>query len=381
MKIFKLKTFISVLLAAAVSVSLFGCGGSGQVKEISGESMINSPYINWFGRNYSDDEEKLTFFNYTAAGFEVKFEGTKLTAEFYGNQVGHGDPYISIFADGEENIVPVDSGETKEYTLAEFATGGEHVIKVLKRTEMAFTKIGVKSLKTDGKFCTPPERRTLKMEFYGDSITAGYGSVSAIGESGFKTSTESGLDTYAFYAAEALGAEANILAYSGWTLNKGGASGYSDIQIGSIYNIYSRDYVRNGAYVEWDFAKYQADIVVVNIGANDNGYLGGVTDDGKSYEAKCGEFVSKYIEFVMNLRDAYPDADIILAYGMLGETNTYSCIARVVETLKLEGDTKLHSLQLHERTLSECGADGHPHKTAHKIAANQLVDFINKNVI
>ena len=375
------------MLAAVMGAGCFlftSCGkGNTPVSEIAGDKLLASAYINWFGRNYYDEDDGLSYFNYTAAGFEVKFKGTELTAELFGTQTGgHGDSYVSVFVDDEdEQVLQIGSGETKIYTLAQDLPEGEHTVKVLKRTEMQFTKAALKSIKTDGRFVSPPALRPLKLEFYGDSITAGYGSVSAVGANGFKTETQSGLHTYAYYTAEALGAQANILAYSGWTLNKGGTNGYSDIQIGSVYDIYSRDFKSaDGGFVPWDFSKYIPDAVVVNIGANDNSYIGGNTADGKTFEQKSGEFTAKYIEFIVNLREAYSQAHIILVYGMLGETNTYEAVTRAVTALNMDGDHRVYSLKLYERTAADSGADGHPHFTAHLRAASQLTGFISQTV-
>ena len=54
-----------------------------------------------------------------------------------------------------------------------------------------------------------------KIEFIGDSITAGYGVDDEVKEHGFSTATEDVTKTYAYKTAAALQADYSIVAYSG----------------------------------------------------------------------------------------------------------------------------------------------------------------------
>ena len=51
-------------------------------------------------------------FDYSAAGFETEFTGTKLTATMYGkDKAGHGNTYLSVFVDGDEKILELESNK------------------------------------------------------------------------------------------------------------------------------------------------------------------------------------------------------------------------------------------------------------------------------
>jgi hypothetical protein len=60
----------------------------------------------------------------------------------------------------------------------------------------------------------------MRIEFYGDSITCGYGNIAPTSWEDFSTSTEDGMQTYAFLTAEALDAECTVLAKSGIPVNQ-----------------------------------------------------------------------------------------------------------------------------------------------------------------
>ena len=168
----KAKIFACV---CAAFLLMSGCGGGDgrtEVKEIPAEELSASPYVNWYGRNYSDEGTGSVMFNYSVAGFETCFEGTSLTATFFGatSQEGYGNSFLSVFVDGRENVLELSSGE-KEYVLCSGLDPGKHLVKVLKRTELQFTSAGVSSLVTDGHFLPAPDKPALRFEFYGDSIT------------------------------------------------------------------------------------------------------------------------------------------------------------------------------------------------------------------
>ncbi len=341
------------------------------VKEIGYEDMLSSRNINFFGRNYKDDALGVVAFNYSAAGFEAEFTGTKLIASLYGENKGYGNTFLSVFTDGKESVLELESGVKKDYVLCEGLAEGRHRVKVLKRTELAFTSAGIAALRSDGMIGKAPERRKLRFEFYGDSITCGYGSVSEIGDKGFKTVTESALSTYAFFTAERFNAECNFVSYSGWYITKS-VDGTENGDIGKVYDKYSKDNP-----TAWDFSSYVPDIVVVNIGANDETYVNLNVTDKNTKGERIEYFDRKYTAFIDNLRLKYPKAYIFCVTGMLGESTLPNTILSVGELKRLDGDDKIFATTLYARdNPSELGTDGHPSESAHRKAADELIAMI-----
>lgn len=342
------------------------------VKEIVYTDMLSSKNINFFGRNYVNDSLGMVEFDYSAAGFEVEFTGTKLTATLYGkDKAGYGNTYLSVFTDGEEKVLELESNKQKDYVLCDGLTEGTHRVKVLKRTELAFTQAGIARIWSDGDILKAPARRKLKFEFYGDSITCGYGSVSEIGDKGFKTVTESALSTYAFFTAEHFNAECNFVSYSGWYVTKS-VDGTEAGDISKVYDKYS-----DANKDEWNFSSYVADVVVVNIGANDENYVNLNFSDKNTKGERIEYFDLKYTALITNLRQKYPNAYIFCVTGMLGENTLPNTILSVAELKQLDGDNKIFATTLYARdNPSELGTDGHPSESAHRKAANDLIEMI-----
>jgi hypothetical protein len=72
------------------------------------------------------------------------------------------------------------------YVLAENLPFAFHRIRVYKRTESSCSLTGWTNLRTDGNFCHIAKRNQLKIEFYGDSITAGNGVEGNLGDNFLK---------------------------------------------------------------------------------------------------------------------------------------------------------------------------------------------------
>lgn len=98
-----------------------------------------------------------------------------------------------------------------------------------------------------------------KIEFIGDSITAGYG---------VKDSRTLSYYSYANIAANLLNADHYSVANGGWlfsdTLNL-------DKSINRIYSMTSIHL----KLPDWDFEQWQPEVIVINLGTNDSYYSGG----------------------------------------------------------------------------------------------------------
>lgn len=179
----------------------------------------DSYYVRYYGRNVHQNGKVIM--NNVGSGFEVTFYGTKLYATldaWWGSWYGY--TRVSIMVDGDEDttknvLVLTHGSKESEYTLVEGLKEGIHTVKLLKRTEALSTSMTLHSLRTDGYFKGANHEEKLKMEVYGDSITAGYGNLRGALSDTTSSEYQSGLQTYATYAAQALNAEINVQARSG----------------------------------------------------------------------------------------------------------------------------------------------------------------------
>ena len=327
-------------------------------------------YVTWYGRN--SVTEDAVYFDYTAAGFSVRFIGSRLEMTF--TSVNSSNPhrrvYLSASVDGtpyaEAEVIALDEPEK---TVVLEMEPGEHTVTVLRRSEARYSRSALTSLSVDGSFLEAPARPQRRIEFYGDSITCGYGNIASTAWEDFSTSTEDGMQTYAFLTAEALDAECTVLAKSGIPVNQ------------TIYGKSEtiRDLASRASY--YDFADYlpldKPDAVVIYGGVNDCSYLVGV---GSSIEQKLrgDEFVGEYTALLTKLRQMYPDAVIVCCAGMYDETYyTEDLILAAMDAVK---DEKILYCELPPGDPEDGIGAGHPTVASHKKAAAVLTEFLKTNL-
>ena len=207
-----------------------------------------------------------------------------------------------------------------------------------------------------------PAEAELKIEFYGDSITCGYGNLGYDGP-GFLAHRSDGMKTYAYLTCEKLGAEGRYMGFSGQGIVHawGGAKG---VPFGEFYCRTARTFEE-----KWDFSLWTPDAVVINGGTNDAST--GVEHD---------EFCAKAKELILSLRKEYPEALIIWLYGMMGKPLD-SMISEVISELS-ETDKGLRYLttEAHYSNPDEKGGNGHPGVKCHERVSEELAAYIKKEL-
>lgn len=379
-----------ILLGVLAVFLMFSVSACAKPKEyypsVSGKNLLSGGFVKWQGRQYYNAENQAVYFNMSASGFEVEFEGTYLNAILLGDWsnevVGQGDqnPYINVFVDGETHPTKAEKieiymKEPTEYTLAKNLGGGKHSVKVFKCTETSSNKLALQSLVTDGKILDAPARGKLNIEFYGDSVTCGYG-ISATNQTSFSTDTEEALQTYAYLCARMLSADFTYMAASGYGMAHGlGANssiakwfGYADVNTDE----------------KWDNAKNKVDIVVINLGANDNQYIignvDGVTSPYKKKE-RLENYLLTYKNFILNAIKVYGrDTPIFCCFGMMRETNLYTEIENLVyDEFQDKGYPNVYPIKLSEGVKNPLALHGHPGTKTNIESADILLNAIEEN--
>jgi hypothetical protein len=138
----------------------------------------------------------------------------------------------------------------------------------------------------------------------------------------------------------------------------------------------------NNSESEWNFKKYQPDLVVIDLLQNDyyllqmpnrKEYLYRFSNQPKPDKAFI---INSYISFVMKIRDKYPNTYIICMLGSLNITKEGSpWPAYVNEAVQLMGDHKILSFFVPWKKTY-----GHPRVEEQKKMAEMLILFINKNI-
>jgi lysophospholipase L1-like esterase len=268
--------------------------------------------------------------------------------------------YMRVWIDGveQDDWILIDSKTTADYVVAEGLEFGYHSIKIVKATEMQLATWAIASFDAE-TFATPVEKPELKIEFIGDSITAGYGVLGVQGE-GRTVHNSDSTKSYAYQTAMLLNADCSVVAWSGicakafhWA---------KDINMDYLYELQS--YANRNEYA----FKFKPNIVVLNLGTNDADYINSVNP---SYKAS---FATDYLDFLKFVRAKNPNAYIICLYGMMGASQTVdSGILSAVESL---ADSKIvyNPIQI---TANFEGAGGHPNLAAQTSWAELLAAYIN----
>lgn len=269
--------------------------------------------------------------------------------------------YLTVFIDGER----VDKrfcieGTDKTITLANFTGNYFHTVRIVKQTELSNSDSRLKKITMTGYLTEAPANRKYYIEFYGDSLTAGYSNIatkdyptSEEGDAIYQDATQ----TYAFLASEALNADCSILAMSGVGIDKGWTSN------NFMYYFSKYSYRRGSTAYSFKGARVP-DLVVIHLGAND-------VTRGSSRS----KFVQNATDLINYIHNGYGEnIPIIWAYDP-GEQVPDSWREEVLN--KFSGKTKVYSLKLEWR--SQGKINGHPNVAGHEKNAGELVDLIRKN--
>ena len=189
-------------------------------------------------------------------------------------------------------------------TLAGMIPMGKHTIRIVQDSEintsgLCNTITGISALcKADT--LTPAPKRDLYIEFIGDSLTAGQGTMGGKGTK-WNFDAHSGTHTYAYMTAEKLDADYSIVA-------KGGIGAYmcsSSLWENAPY-LAGQMYEAQNVYKDAKTPALTsgADIVIINLGSNDR------------EEDPDTRFETKFKEIVVMARDRNPSAEIVFVYNM-----------------------------------------------------------------
>lgn len=322
------------------------------MKEISAveANSFDEKYINIFGRNYMvEDGLKL---DQTANAIEVGIIGTSLSVNLTSKGIG----YIRVFVDGEETARIEHTYGTGTYTVAQGLTDGYHVIRIVKDTEMQHCEWTVHAFEAE-KFASVPEKSDLKIEFIGDSLSAGYGNLGSRGEA-WSVKNSSATEAYPYKTAALLGADYSVVAWSGICTK---VYMWSDINMSMLYGWDS--YSNREAYSFDD----EPDVIVINLGTNEANYI---YDGHKEYDSE--RMFEDYFEFLNSVRSKNPNAYIICLYGVAGE---HPAIKEGIEMAVALMDDKV-VFNPFEFIPNGSGAVGHPTAAANTPWAEELAKYI-----
>ncbi len=337
-------------------------------------------YVKIMGRTLKRDG--VLYLGYSCSSIEFTFVGKRAEAILWSDSPAFPDihkAWVAVFVNDElepSRRFPLHQ-EEDSYVLYEADTCKEVKLRLVKYSEAAFGKVGIKSLCFDGDTQPKPAKAMpRRIEFIGDSITCGYGNEGVWETDIFSTAQENPWEAYAAITARNLKADYQMVCWSGIGI----ISNYTEqdepneewlMPVLYPYTDKACDLALGNEPELWDFSSFVPDIIVINLGTNDNSYT-------KSIPERVAVFASQYYEFLCQVRSSNPNSEILCTLGVMGQ-ELCMAIREQVERLTAKGDHRLHYLTYEEQKPEDgIGTDVHPSKLTHQKVAAKLEDKIRE---
>ncbi|MFI9643788.1 cellulose binding domain-containing protein [Micromonospora sp. NPDC051925] len=279
--------------------------------------------------------------NWAGAYFKTGFTGTTVKLR----QRRTIDLYYSI--DGADFRYLTNVSGTVNLTSTPLPAGNHTLVVSYRVVAGSYTGDAVfQGLTLDaGARTLPASVRPRTIEFVGDSITLG------------TTSSRTALTAYGWLTGEQLGTEHTQLGYGGGCLV---ATADGCVSVASQF--LRTGYAANSP--NWDFTRYQADAVVINLGTND-----------RSHGVSSADFQSQYATFIRTVRGKYPRAAIFALRTFSGRYAAETAAA--VTAVTGSGDRNVFYVD----TTGWLPADGlsdsvHPNDAGHRAITARLAPVI-----
>ena len=342
-------------------------------------------HVKYVGRTLFQD--KILWLALSGSGIEFDFQGSHLELLLKGddNAVSNFAPLqdkvrIGVIIDGIRVVDDMLTAAEKQYTLIDSDTTHTYHVQVIKLSESPMSIVGIKQLTADeNAVLTPTKKQQRRLEFIGDSITCGYGVDDSNMEHTFSTATEDVTKAYAYLTAQALHADYSMVSYSGYGI----ISGFTqtderlvDQLVPPHYPIigFSRGTINHEAIMgkAWDFTNFRPDLIVLNLGTNDDSFC-------QDKEERQEEFAASYQKFLHDIRRLNPDAVILCTYGIMNQ-RLFPYIEKAIAAYKKDtNDENIHSMKFNLHKESDgYVVDFHPSSRTHNKSAWMLVQKIRE---
>lgn len=350
-------------LRRAFAVAILGLGipslfEGGRCEASEERAKPPSDTVRFVGRVAQGSREG-TRFAWSGTRVVTRFKGRTLSARLEDD----GKNLFQVLVDGvPTQVLKMQPGQHL-YEIAKGLEGGVHEVTLYKRTEARVGEVTFYGFETDGTLLPaspPPDRR---IEFIGDSITAGFGNEGRGPLCSFVPDQENEYETYAAITSRALGAEHVSVAWAGKS-------------IGEMTTYWHRTLPARTDSL-WDPQTWVPHVVVLNVGTNN--FARG--DPGET------KFVHVYTRLFEQVRKAYPNAFVVCSLGpMLSNAyplgrNNLTLAKRYMRAsekkLTESGYSNFEFLEFPEQNHADgLGCGFHPSKKTHKLMADRLIALV-----
>ena len=239
------------------------------------------------------------------------------------------EAWLTVVIDGEEKdfYLGDDYRPHKEFLVAENLPRGIHTVEIYRQGECGDNVQTFFGVRVNGEVIEAPQKKSLLIDFAGDSITCGVGN---LGQNGVESSRiNNGYMAYSAITARMLNADWACMA-------RGGASLVEDREhrawVPELYLKYTYGAYNPGAY---DF-KRPADVVVINLGTNDFWLLNAKFKTEAERRACFKAELDSFAETVLEKNGK--DVRLVFAFGLMLDENYMDEIYRdTAEELQMKG--------------------------------------------
>jgi hypothetical protein len=364
--IFSKSTFKRILLLFLMVALAFACSN----KEVVFIDSSNA-HIAYEGR-VTPSKIHGTALYWSGTSIEFTFEGESIAAIFKDET---GDNYYNVIIDNDSLFILRPSRMKESYELASNLLKGKHTVEIFKRTEFNRGKTSFYGFQIKGnpKLVTKQTATQRKIEFYGNSITAGYAVEDFSGKDSPDSTYTNNYLSYAAITARHFNADYHCICKSGIGIT---VSWFPEI----MPEIYDRlDPTDTNS--QWDFSLYRPDIVVINLLQNDSWIVN--LPENKEFKARFANqapdatlIINAYQKFIEQLRNHYPNANIICSLGSMDAVKEGSKWIDYIKTAV----ANLNDQKIHTHFMPYIKASAHPSIQDQKEMATGLIRFIEKNI-
>ncbi len=346
---------------------------------------LNEENVKYLGRTVFIDDG--IWCGLSGTGISFKFRGKRLKIELAGDSGVFEDASnharVGIYLDNKriKDIMIDEKSMTVDVIDSEVEVSNE--IRIVKLSESAMSTFGITELSADNDAVIgPADPKERKIEFIGDSITCGYALDDEDLSHVFSTATEDVTKTYAYKTASALDADYSFVCMSGYGIISGYTANGEKISSQTIPQYFdgcgfSYHKFADKIYpsdVKWDHSRFSPDVVVINLGTNDDSYC---LDD----ESKQKEFSDAYSEFLKQVRNADKKALIICCVGIMGQRIFPAVKCGAEKYISETGDDRVAIFEFDEQLETDGRVvDYHPTVVTNSKAADVLIAEIKKDM-
>lgn len=319
--------------------------------------LLSNQKIKCCGRYHLDgDELKCAF---SASGFEFSARlsgGVTVNCEIDCKDEERGGCLIGVMINDDfENMTEiVVENSAKSFTAVENLPNGDYIIRIVKLNEFNSNTVTFKSVECDGELLDKPSDKPLKFEFYGDSLTCGYGNLSSdrLPPTPFNE-LEHAYRTYAAFLAREFNAEISVCAQSGYGILHDYDGGNGVLR--TYYNMALP--LEN---VKWNFDNYKADAVFINIGSNDFNFA-----KNSKTKLHTSDILNEFRSVVDDIRVHNPECKLIFNIGISDSPifNEYCDLIEVYEKITAMYDNAYFITNLQ---CNQLGGNFHPNVDDHR---------------